>query len=67
KYPQYTRPRSFEGKEVPEVLLTGDHVRIEEWRFIKSVQATKKRRPDLFARMRFSLEEKKILKKHGEL
>lgn len=67
KYPQYTRPRSFEGKEVPEVLLTGDHARIEEWRLVKSVQATKKRRPDLFAGMRFSPEEEKILKKHGEL
>jgi len=67
KYPQYTRPRSFEGKDVPDVLLTGDHARIEEWRFIKSVQMTRKRRPDLFAGMEFSTEEKKVLKRHGEL
>lgn len=67
KHPQYTRPSSFEGKEVPEVLLTGDHSRIEEWRFIKSVQATKQRRPDLYARMKFSPDEKKILIKYGEL
>ncbi|MFO7760797.1 MAG: tRNA (guanosine(37)-N1)-methyltransferase TrmD [Thermodesulfobacteriota bacterium] len=67
KYPQYTRPRSFEGKDVPNVLLTGDHARIEEWRFIKSVQMTRERRPDLFAGMEFSQEEKKVLKRYGEL
>lgn len=67
KYPQYTRPRSFEGMEVPEVLLTGDHARIEEWRLVKSVQATRRKRPDLLAGMKFTPEEKKILKKCGEI
>lgn len=49
KHPQYTRPRTFEGVEVPDVLLTGDHKLIEEYRFIASVRRTIKRRPELIA------------------
>jgi tRNA (guanine37-N1)-methyltransferase len=45
--PQYTRPRSFRGWEVPDVLLSGDHGRIEEWRREERVARTKRRRPDL--------------------
>jgi len=45
--PQYTRPRSFLGWEVPDVLLSGDHGRIEEWRREERVARTKRRRPDL--------------------
>ena len=46
-YPQYTRPRDFEGKKVPEILLSGNHAEIEKWRREKSLEITKLRRPDL--------------------
>lgn len=46
-YPQYTRPADFKGWEVPEVLLSGDHAEIEKWRKEKSLEKTKKIRPDL--------------------
>lgn len=47
EYPQYTRPASFKGWKVPEVLLSGDHKKIEEWRKKKALETTKKLRPDL--------------------
>ena len=46
-YPQYTRPRNFEGMEVPEVLLSGNHAEIAKWRKLKSQEITMQRRPDL--------------------
>ncbi len=46
-YPHYTRPREFRGRMVPDVLLSGDHARIERWRRARALEATKKRRPDL--------------------
>ena len=48
EYPQYTRPPEFLGKKVPEILLSGDHKKIEKWRFEKSVEETKLRRPDMY-------------------
>lgn len=48
EYPHYTRPREFMGMEVPEVLLSGNHKRIDEWRHDKSIEITKERRPDLY-------------------
>lgn len=47
EYPQYTRPAEYGGLKVPEVLLSGDHKKIDEWRKKQSVALTKKRRPDL--------------------
>lgn len=47
EYPQYTRPVVFMDKKVPDVLLSGHHKNIEKWRMEKSVERTKKRRPDL--------------------
>jgi tRNA (guanine37-N1)-methyltransferase len=47
-WPQYTRPPSYRGLEVPPVLLGGNHQQIDKWRKKKSVDITKKRRPDLF-------------------
>ena len=47
EYPQYTRPRVFMGLEVPEVLISGNHKNIEEWKIEQSLKETKKRRPDL--------------------
>lgn len=48
EYPQYTKPRVFRGREVPEVLLSGHHENIEKWRLEKSLEITKERRPDLY-------------------
>ena len=47
EYPQYTRPQEFMGIKVPEVLLSGNHAKIKEWREKKSLEITKKNRPDL--------------------
>lgn len=47
EYPQYTRPQEFKGLSVPEVLLSGHHAKIDEWRKEKSLEITKKNRPDL--------------------
>ena len=48
EYPQYTRPRIFLGKEVPEILLSGDHQKIKEWRHKESLNLTETVRPELF-------------------
>jgi len=50
EYPQYTRPREWEGLSIPEVLLSGDHARIEAWRRAEAERLTRARRPDLWAR-----------------
>ena len=47
EYPQYTRPREYLGREVPEVLLSGDHAAIAKWRREKQLEITRERRPDL--------------------
>lgn len=47
EYPQYTKPQNFNGYSVPEVLISGNHKKIDEWRREKSMEITKKRRPDL--------------------
>lgn len=47
EYPQYTKPREFMGREVPEVLLSGDHAKIDRWRLEEAVKITRERRPDL--------------------
>jgi tRNA (guanine37-N1)-methyltransferase len=49
-YPHYTRPREFRGMTVPDVLLSGDHARIERWRRARALERTRERRPDLIAR-----------------
>ena len=48
EYPQYTRPQEFKGIKVPEVLVSGNHKNINEWRLKKSLELTKKLRPDLY-------------------
>jgi len=47
EYPHYTRPRQFEGQAIPDVLLSGDHARIAEWRRAEAERITRERRPDL--------------------
>ena len=47
EYPQYTKPREFLGREVPEILLSGDHAKIDRWRLEEAVKITRERRPDM--------------------
>lgn len=63
KYAQYTRPRSFEGHDVPEILLSGDHKNIENWRLETSLIRTFLKRPDLLENRALSKQEIEILKK----
>lgn len=65
KHPQYTRPREFEGVAVPEVLLSGDHQAISDWRLVESVKRTRIRRPDLLPEVSFSRREAKVLRAQG--
>jgi len=51
EYPHYTRPREWEGRAIPEVLLNGDHAKIAEWRRAEAEKLTKARRPDLLGRL----------------
>jgi len=48
EYPHYTRPREWEGRAIPDVLLSGDHGRIDKWRQEEAERITRERRPDLF-------------------
>ncbi len=47
EYPQYTKPREWRGREVPEVLISGDHKKVDRWRLEEAVSITRERRPDL--------------------
>ena len=47
EYPQYTRPETWNGKKVPDILLSGNHAKVDEWRYNMSVDRTRKYRPDL--------------------
>ncbi len=61
QYPQYTRPAEFRGIPVPDILLSGDHARIEKWRRQESLRRTFKRRPDLLERADLSPEDRAFL------
>jgi tRNA (guanine37-N1)-methyltransferase len=63
EYPHYTRPRNFRGKEVPPLLLSGDHEKIRLWRRTESLRRTLERRPDLLKKARLSEEDEAILAK----
>lgn len=65
EYPQYTRPALWHDKEVPEVLLSGNHAKIDEWRRIQSILITKERRPDMFSSEKLTKSDIKLLKKNG--
>ena len=66
EYPQYTRPEVWEGRAVPEVLLNGDHARIEHWRRKQQFFRTREKRPDLYAAYRAESEEDKKLMREAE-
>lgn len=65
EYPQYTRPAIWHDKEVPEVLLSGNHAKIDEWRRIQSILITKERRPDMCSSEKLTKSDIKLLKKNG--
>lgn len=66
EYPHYTRPASFQGLDVPEVLLSGNHALIAEWRRAAALYRTLVHRPDLIAgKGGLSKEDERILRKHG--
>ena len=48
EYPQYTKPQKWEKRDVPDVLLSGDHAKIKDWRLKQSEDITRRRRPDLW-------------------
>ena len=62
EYPQYTRPEEFMGMRVPDVLLSGHHANIKQWRREQSLLRTRKRRPDLFEKVELDKKDKKFLK-----
>ncbi|HEY5039193.1 MAG TPA: tRNA (guanosine(37)-N1)-methyltransferase TrmD [bacterium] len=59
-YPHYTRPRLFKGMKVPEVLLSGNHAKIDRWRKKESLKNTLKKRPDLLERVFLNEEDRKL-------
>ena len=58
EYPQYTKPRSYMGLEVPEILFSGNHQAIDEWQLNKSIEITKKRRKDLYRKYIKNIENR---------
>jgi tRNA (guanine37-N1)-methyltransferase len=66
EHPHYTRPASFRGWDVPEILLSGDHARIDAWRREQSLRRTFRRRPDLLSRVELSEKEKRLIEQLGE-
>ncbi len=65
EYPQYTRPASFRGLEVPGVLISGNHKKIDEWRRKESLRLTYKRRPELLKNTELTDGDKEFLKSIG--
>lgn len=62
EYPQYTRPADFEGLKVPEVLTSGNHQKIAEWRHRESLKTTYLKRPDMLENRKLTKEEIKMLR-----
>lgn len=67
EYPQYTRPASFRGRDVPDILLGGNHARIAEWRRDQALRRTAERRPDLLAAHRFTELDRRLWQELGDL
>ena len=61
EYPQYTKPASFRGRDVPEILRSGDHARIARWRRAQALTKTLARRPDLLTEADLTAKDRKIL------
>lgn len=67
EYPQYSRPAEWKGKKVPEVLLCGDHQKVENWRREQSILRTKKYRPDLLKKADLTIKEKAVYGVNGQM
>ncbi len=65
EYPHYTRPPDFRGWKVPEILLSGDHAKVDQWRREQSLLRTLARRPDLLDKLDLTKNERTFLKAHG--
>lgn len=63
EYPQYTRPPEWRGRAVPEVLTSGHHANIAQWRRLQSLLITRERRPDLYEQVELTKQDKKLLDK----
>ena len=63
EYPQYTRPPVFNGRGIPEVLTSGHHGKVDEWRRQKSLERTLKKRPDLIEKANLTKKDKEYLDK----
>lgn len=61
EHPHFTRPPEFRGMKVPEILLSGDHAKIDRWRHEQALLRTRERRPDLLANTSLSVEDRKFL------
>ena len=61
EYPQYTRPREFEGMKVPDILCSGDHAKIAQWRREQSLAITLRKRPDLLQKAKLSVQDREYL------
>ena len=66
EYPQYTRPEEWHGRRVPDVLLSGHHKNIAQWRRLQSLLRTRERRPDLFQKLQLTREDRKLLEQWEE-
>ncbi len=67
EYPQYTRPATYRGMDVPEVLLSGNHARIDQWRHEQSLLRTAQFRPDLLDKINLSTNDRDFLQSLGDL
>ena len=65
EYPQYTRPEEWRGQRVPDILLSGHHKKIAEWRLVQRLVRTRKKRPDLYEKYPLGQKEIKLLEKYA--
>jgi len=63
-YPHYTRPEVYEGVPVPAVLMSGNHAEIKRWRLKESLGRTWRRRPDMLAKLKLSVEQQALLEEY---
>jgi tRNA (guanine37-N1)-methyltransferase len=61
EYPQYSRPAVWHGREVPEILLSGNHQKVAQWRRKQALRRTKERRPDMYEKLDLSSKQDKKL------
>jgi tRNA (guanine37-N1)-methyltransferase len=64
EYPQYTKPQDWRGHQVPPVLYSGDHAKVDRWRYEHSLIATAEKRPDMLEKKELSKEDKEIIENY---